>query len=225
MSPYGKAITDADSGVAGRAAMFSTRPGSRGPGSDSPALRGATTGERADGQTVLVVNDQADVTELMSLQLRAAGYQVLTAADGREGYGVAEAERPDLIISDVVMPRADGIELCRLIRAHPRLQTTPVLLVSALRYDSESVVEGLKAGADDYLESPYDKLHLLTRAAQLTERSRAAEVEPLPVVRVGEHRLAPIGEGGFAGRRQVHDAITRGYAVGDGHVWISGGLG
>lgn len=116
-----------------------------------------------------------DSLALMSQLLRKSGYRVLTASDGREGFEVAQAEHPDLIISDVSMPRLDGIEMCRLIREHPGLRSTPVFLVSAIRRDGESVVEGLKAGADDYLEAPYDPMRLITKVARLIERKRAEE--------------------------------------------------
>jgi two-component system cell cycle sensor histidine kinase/response regulator CckA len=175
MSPYGKAIPDNNNGTGESATMFSQRPGSPQSGLGETAGREAAGEERKDEHTVLVVNDEPDVAELMSLQLRNAGFRVLTTFDGREGYEVAQAEHPDLIISDVVMPRLTGIEMCRLIRAHTRLRTTPVLLVSAARRDSESVVEGLKAGADDYLEAPYDSLRLAARAARLIERERAGK--------------------------------------------------
>lgn len=142
-----------------------------GPG---PVAGGEARGARGKTDiSVLVVNDVPDLVALMKELLQQSGYDVLTAFDGQEGFEVARAEHPDLIISDVAMPRLDGIAMCRLIRAHPELRTIPVLLVSAKRRDSASVVEGLKAGADDYLESPYDSMRLITRVAQLIERKRA----------------------------------------------------
>lgn len=75
-----------------------------------------------------MVNDEPELLELMCRLLRKSGYHVLTAVDGQEGFEVAQAEQPRLIISDVVMPRMDGIAMCRLIRAHPDLHLTPVLL-------------------------------------------------------------------------------------------------
>jgi PAS domain S-box-containing protein len=108
----------------------------------------------------------------MSTLLRQAGYSVLTAFDGYEGFDVARREHPDLVISDVLMPRADGIELCRLIRSDSDLCATPILLASALRKDTESVVQGLQAGADDYLEMPYDTMRLIAQVARQIERKR-----------------------------------------------------
>jgi PAS domain S-box-containing protein len=123
--------------------------------------------------TVLVVNDTPDQLELMSVLLRTAGYHVFTASDGREGLEVAQRERPDLVISDVLMPRANGIELCQWIRADAELRETPILLVSALRKDTASAIEGLKAGADDYFEAPYDPMRLIALMARLVERKRS----------------------------------------------------
>ena len=136
---------------------------------ESPALEGK------GGNTVLVVNDAPDQLELMTALLAKSGYSVLTAFNGREGFEVARSRHPDLIISDISMPVADGIEMCRLVRARQELGLTPILLVSAVRKDSESVVEALKAGADDFLEAPYDPMRLVAKAAQLVERGQAGD--------------------------------------------------
>jgi two-component system alkaline phosphatase synthesis response regulator PhoP len=122
---------------------------------------------------VLIVNNDPDQLELMSALLRQWGHLVLTAQDGGQGFDVAERECPSLIISDVLMPWIDGIELCRLIRSHPKLRWTPIILVSAMRKDSESVAEGMQAGADDYLELPYQPAHLMDKVARLIERKHA----------------------------------------------------
>ncbi|HEY5885692.1 MAG TPA: PAS domain S-box protein [Pyrinomonadaceae bacterium] len=123
---------------------------------------------------VLVVDDTPDSHELVLTLLVQAGYRVLTAKDGRDGFSIARREHPDLVISDVAMPHVDGVTLCRMIRADPSLDTIPVLLVSAFRKDTPSVMLGLQAGADDYLEAPYDPLRLITKAARLMELHRAA---------------------------------------------------
>jgi signal transduction histidine kinase len=125
--------------------------------------------------TILVVDDTPDRLRLTVEMLTRSGYRVLTARDGREGYQIAEQAGPDLIVSDVAMPVMDGIELCRLVRAHDRLRWTPILLMSALRKDSESAVRGLRAGADDYLEVPFDPERLLTKIARLVERKALEE--------------------------------------------------
>src|SRR5258705_24911 len=108
----------------------------------------------------------------MGSLLRKAGYAVLTAEDGVEGLSLARRERPDLVISDVSMPRMDGLAFCREIRADLELKTVPILLVTALQKDTESAVAGLQAGADDYLEFPFDSARLVAKVSRLLERSR-----------------------------------------------------
>ena len=122
--------------------------------------------------TILIVNDAPDQLALAAVVLRQAGYRVLEAADGREALTLARREQPALIVSDVVMPYGDGIELCRAIRADTRLNLTPILLLSADRKDAASAVEGLAAGADEYLEAPYVPLRLVAQVARLLERAR-----------------------------------------------------
>lgn len=127
---------------------------------------------RKEESSVLVVNDTLDHLELMVTQLRAAGYDTCATLDGHEGYIAAQHERPDLVVSDVLMPRVNGIQLCRRIRANAELRSTPIMLVSALRKDDASVVEGLSAGADDYLEAPYDPVRFAAKVTRLIERAR-----------------------------------------------------
>jgi len=134
--------------------------------------RGNHSNNGHNHQSVLIVNDLAEQLELMNSALGKAGYTVFTAENGREGFAMAKREQPDLIISDVTMPEMNGIELCRLIRQDEDLSTRPILLVSALRTDTESVVEGLKAGADEYLEIPFDAPRLVAQAARLIERAK-----------------------------------------------------
>jgi two-component system cell cycle sensor histidine kinase/response regulator CckA len=147
------------------------------------------TTERQAEQKILAINDTPDLLEAMRMLLQKSGYRVLTACNGNEGFEIAQGLQPDLIVSDVSMPEMDGITLCRRIRAHAELQRTPVLLVSAIRKDSDSVVEGLKAGADDYLEAPYNPMRLVTKVAQLIERKQAEEK-----IREGEERYRAVAE-------------------------------
>jgi PAS domain S-box-containing protein len=125
--------------------------------------------------SVLVVNDLSDQLELMNTALRKAGYRVFSAEDGQEGFEAAKRVRPDLIISDVTMPKINGIEFTRLVRQDEELKSLPILLVSALRTDTASVVEGLEAGADEFLEIPFDSARLVAQASRLIERSKLEE--------------------------------------------------
>ncbi|MGH9905135.1 MAG: PAS domain S-box protein [Pyrinomonadaceae bacterium] len=124
-------------------------------------------------ETVLIVNDVPEQLSLMDSLLRKAGYSVLTATDGLEALDVVKSSRPELVISDVSMPRVNGIEFCRRIRRDSDLHNIPILLMSAHRRDTDSVVEGLESGADDYLEVPFDSTRLVAKVSRLLERSRA----------------------------------------------------
>ena len=125
-----------------------------------------------EDESVLIVNDLPEQLMLMGGLLRKAGYCVFTAEDGLEAFSLAKQKRPDLVISDVCMPQVNGLDFCRLLRADSQLRSVPILLVSALETDTASVVEGLRAGADDYLEIPFDATRLVAKVARLLERSR-----------------------------------------------------
>ena len=144
--------------------------------------------------TILIVNDIPDQLDLMSTLLEHSNYKVITAQNGYEGYEAALSQLPDLVISDVSMPRMNGITMCGLIREHAELRTTPILLVSAVRQDSESAVQGLKAGADDYLEAPYDPMLLIAKVAHLIERKRADQTRLLLAAIVESSDDAIIGK-------------------------------
>src|SRR5215813_14930868 len=135
-----------------------------------PRVQFSQNGHEDD--SVLIVNDVPDQLQLMHTLLRKAGYSVLTAEDGVEALELARHTHPDLVIRDVSMPRMNGLEFCRLIRQDNELQSVPILLISAQRKDTESVVAGLRAGADDYLEIPFDSARLVAKVSRLLERSR-----------------------------------------------------
>jgi len=135
-------------------------------------MHGVEISNGREDNSVLIVNDEPDQLRLMRGLLSKAGYAVLTAEDGREGLMIAKQERPDLVISDVSMPIMDGLDFCRQLRADTELKSVPILLVSALQKDTVDVVAGLRAGADDYLEIPFDSTRLIAKVSRLLERSR-----------------------------------------------------
>jgi len=140
-------------------------------------------------QTILIVNDNPDHLDLMGVLLNKAGYRTLTAGGGRAGVELALSQHPDLIISDVNMPGLDGIALCRRLRGEPATRLTPIMLVSAERVGSANAAAGLRAGADDYLEAPYDPVRLIAKAARLLERKQGEEA-----LRVSEARYRVLFE-------------------------------
>ena len=135
-------------------------------------MRGTQFSDGHDDNSVLIVNDLPEQLMLMQGLLRKAGYSVFTAEDGLEAFNLAKQEHPDLVISDVCMPGVGGLEFCRLLRSDYQLRSVPILLVSAQETDTANVVAGLRAGADDYLEIPFDSTRLVAKVARLLERSR-----------------------------------------------------
>jgi PAS domain S-box-containing protein len=121
---------------------------------------------------VLVVNDQRVVLTLLSSLLEREGYQVAATDNAAHGLQLALQGEPDIIISDVVMPEMDGLEFCRLLKSTAQTRNVPVLLISALLTEEADSLRGLLAGADDYLEIPFQRQELSIKVARLTERHR-----------------------------------------------------
>ena len=121
---------------------------------------------------VLIVDDDPKVSALLVELLQLDGYEVAFAADGGTALELLTSFEPDLVISDVVMPVLDGIELCRHIKNEPQTSSIPVLLMSGHRNGPRDSMEGLTAGADDYLSIPFRHEELLVKVARLAERSR-----------------------------------------------------
>jgi two-component system alkaline phosphatase synthesis response regulator PhoP len=143
----------------------------------------APDAEAPDDATVLVVDDEPDLVELLQYALETAGFRVLTAADGVEGLAVAEAEKPDVLVVDIMMPRMDGTELVERVRERAALRLTPILMLTA-RTDERDEVAGLEAGADDYLPKPVSPRRLVSRVKALLRRVEREEEATTTQVRV-----------------------------------------
>jgi adenylate cyclase len=115
---------------------------------------------------ILVVDDSPVNVDLLRTRLEASGYEVLTAGDGEEGLAVAKQHKPDLILLDVMMPKMDGLEVCRQLRADHSLPFMPIILVTA-KAESDDVVAGLEAGGDEYLTKPVDQAALVARVKSM----------------------------------------------------------
>jgi two-component system, OmpR family, response regulator MprA len=118
---------------------------------------------------VLVVDDEQDLTWAVQRSLSNEGYDVATAADGVEALAAINRCRPDLIILDIILPRLDGLQVCRRVRQNPDLADTPVILLTA-RNAIEDRVLGLDHGADDYLVKPFDLRELAARVRAMLRR-------------------------------------------------------
>ena len=138
--------------------------------------------------TVLVVDDDVDIARFIEVNLRLEGFDVLVAHDGVEALEVIAEDLPDLALLDVMMPRLDGVELCRRLRSDPLTASLPVIMLTAKSLSVDKVV-GLTAGADDYIIKPFDTLELIARVrSTLRRNAEMRAVSPLTGL-PGNHRI------------------------------------
>ncbi len=119
---------------------------------------------------ILVVDDDAPVLRALKRVLESAGYQVSTASDGQEALAMIARARPDLLVLDIIMPRMDGLEVCRRVRADPFVAKLPILFLTAKSRPAD-VAQGLDAGGDDFLSKPFDVVELPARIRALLRRA------------------------------------------------------
>ena len=124
--------------------------------------------------TVLVVEDEANIRELVALHLRLEELVPVEASDGDAGLALARERRFDLIILDLMLPGLDGVTVCRAIRRDSPNADTPILMLTARREESDKVL-GLDSGADDYLTKPFGIRELLARVRALLRRGEASQ--------------------------------------------------
>ena len=119
-----------------------------------------------DKKRILVVDDEADLREMLSLRLEANGYEVLTAADGEEGLAKARKEKPDLIILDLMLPKVDGYKICLMLKYDEKYKKIPIILFTA-RAQETDVSMGEEVGADAYIIKPFEPGILLAKIKEL----------------------------------------------------------
>jgi two-component system alkaline phosphatase synthesis response regulator PhoP len=125
---------------------------------------------------ILIVDDEPDILELIEYNLKKEGYQVFTASNGQEAVQVARKALPDLIILDIMMPKMDGIEACRILRAMPEFKNTFMVFLTA-RSEEYSEIAGFNVGADDYIAKPIKPRALISRINAILRRNTQNEEE------------------------------------------------
>jgi adenylate cyclase len=115
---------------------------------------------------ILIADDQPMNVDILQTRLAVHGYEILTATDGEEALAMARAQQPDLILLDIMMPKMDGIEVCRLLKSDGALPFIPIIMVTA-KADTKDIVAGLEAGADEYLTKPVDQAALVARVKSM----------------------------------------------------------
>ncbi len=139
-----------------------------------------------DSAKILVVDDEPDILEFLRYNLEKEGFQVVTASDGEEGIALAERERPQLIILDIMMPKMDGVEVCRVLRSRPQFAHTVIAFLTA-REEDFSQIAALETGGDDYITKPIRPRVFISRIKALLRRSgRSEKVEEEDRVIIGD---------------------------------------
>ncbi|MGH9034817.1 MAG: response regulator transcription factor, partial [Acidimicrobiia bacterium] len=150
------------------------------------------------GGTILVVDDEANIADLVELYLRKEGFRVLKAGSGEDGLATAKRERPRLVVLDVGLPGMDGLEVCRKLQADAPL---PVIFLTARDSEIDRVL-GLEMGADDYLTKPFSPRELVARVKAVLRRTETAV--PTPTVIEAGRAVIDLG------RREVRALGVRG---------------
>lgn len=132
---------------------------------------------------ILVVDDEPDAVELVTFNLRNAGYEVITAEDGEAALKKARNASPDLLVLDVMLPEIDGFEVCKLLRRDPATAKIPIIMLTAKAAEIDRVL-GLEFGADDYLTKPFSPRELILRIKKLIQR-KTGEAEKAEQYRAG----------------------------------------
>lgn len=133
-------------------------------------------------QTILVVDDEQDLLDLIEYNLQKEDFDVLKAENGQEGIYLTKKNKPDLVLLDIMMPRMDGLEVCEQLRKDPETKQIPIIFLTA-RGDEKTEIEGLDRGADDYITKPISTTKLISRIKAVLRRieDTAEEVNRLEV--------------------------------------------
>ncbi len=118
---------------------------------------------------ILVVDDEPDVTSLLTLMLKSQGYNVISAGDGQEALDKARSESPDLILLDIMLPRLDGYKVARMLKFDENFSHIPIIMLTA-KIQERDRQTGLEMGANDYVTKPFDTAALLGKIKDLLER-------------------------------------------------------
>src|SRR5437899_11515698 len=125
--------------------------------------------EIGSGRKILIIEDESDVADLLTLNLRKAGFRVSTAADGASGLQKARDERPDFIVLDLMLPKMSGLEVCRILKGDVATAHIPILMLTAKAEEIDRIV-GLEFGADDYVTKPFSPREVMLRIRAILRR-------------------------------------------------------
>ena len=126
---------------------------------------------------ILIVEDEANIRQLVRYNLEKEGFQVMEAADGMQGLRTAQKEKPDLVLLDLMLPGMDGLEVCRTLKGAPATSALPIIMLTAKAEEVDKII-GLELGADDYMTKPFSPRELTARIKAVLRRSQKETALP-----------------------------------------------
>ena len=155
--------------------------------------------ETGSGKKLLIVEDESDVADLLTLNLRKAGFRISTAADGASGLQKARDDRPDFIILDLMLPKMSGLDVCRILKSDAATSHIPILMLTAKAEEVDRIV-GLEFGADDYVTKPFSPREIGLRIRAILRRGEKPEESS----QAGPIRIDPARHEVRVNGKQVH---------------------
>jgi len=156
---------------------------------------------------ILIVDDNPMNVDILQTRLAAHGYETITAGDGEEALAIAREKQPDLILLDIMMPKKDGMEVCRELKGDPTLPFMPIILVTA-KAESKDIVAGLEAGGDEYLTKPVDQAALVARVKSMLRTKALYDQVQEQAARL-EAQTAQLSEWNRTLEQRVQDEVTK----------------
>lgn len=141
-------------------------------------------------ESILVVDDEEDILELVNYNLSKAGYKVTCVASGGDAVKAARSDHPDLVVLDLMLPGLDGLEVCTLLKNDPKTRDAAIVMLTA-RGEEADIVRGLELGADDYITKPFSPRILLARVQAVLRRREAEAAERSTVLRTHDLLIHP----------------------------------
>jgi two-component system phosphate regulon response regulator PhoB len=153
-------------------------------------------------ETILVVDDEEDILELVKYNLAREGYQVVCAATGEDAIAKAKRKLPDLILLDLMLPGMDGLEVCKLLKKDSKTEHIPIIMLTA-KSEEADVVSGLEVGADDYIAKPFSPKVLTARVRTMLRRKTKNASDNIETIKVHELIIDP----------KRHEVLVAGKAI------------
>jgi two-component system phosphate regulon response regulator PhoB len=155
--------------------------------------------DAGSGRKILIIEDESDVADLLSLNLRKAGFKTTTAVDGATGLQQARDDRPDFIVLDLMLPKMSGLEVCRILKSDAATSHIPILMLTAKAEEVDRIV-GLEFGADDYVTKPFSPREVMLRVRAILRRGE----KPEETLQVGAIAIDPARHQVCVNGKRVH---------------------